>query len=185
MSGRLIYVMGPSGAGKDSLMRYARQRLADCGEVLFAHRYITRPADAGSENHIALSEAEFRARCCQGCFALTWEAHGLSYGIGREIDLWLAADINVAINGSREYFPTARSRYPDIVGVLVEASPEVLAARLAERGRESAAACAARLQRAVETAAADGVIRLSNDGPLELAGERLVNLMRQAASVTG
>jgi ribose 1,5-bisphosphokinase len=184
MAGRLIYVMGPSGVGKDSLMRYARERLAHCGDVLFAHRYITRPADAGGENHIALSDAEFRARSAQGCFALDWEAHGLRYGIGREIDLWLHAGLNVAVNGSREYFPVARSRYPDLAGILVEAAPALLAARLAARGRESAENRAARLERAELSTANEQVIRLANDGPIEVAGERLVNLMRQTASVT-
>ena len=42
-TGQLIYVMGPSGAGKDSLLGYARERLAE-QPLVFAHRYITRPA---------------------------------------------------------------------------------------------------------------------------------------------
>ena len=58
--GRLIWLMGPSGAGKDSLLAALRQR--EHPQLLVAHRYITRPASAGSENHIALSEKEFFTR---------------------------------------------------------------------------------------------------------------------------
>ena len=42
MTGRLIYVIGPSGSGKDSLMQYARKHCPG-NEAAFAHRYITRP----------------------------------------------------------------------------------------------------------------------------------------------
>lgn len=47
MNARAVYVVGPSGSGKDRLLRYARERLADEPGLVFAHRYITRPADAG------------------------------------------------------------------------------------------------------------------------------------------
>ena len=81
MQGRLIAVMGPSGAGKDALIAYARAK-SDPAQVIVAHRYITRPAGAGGENHVALSAAEFAARRAAGLFALAWESHGLAYGVG-------------------------------------------------------------------------------------------------------
>jgi ribose 1,5-bisphosphokinase len=170
--------MGASGVGKDSLIDYARRRLAGNRQVFFAHRYITRPADAGGENHVALTPEEFAARQTQGCFVLAWQAHGLQYGIGREINFWLGMDIHVAINGSREHYPQARALYPDLVGVLIEAPPEVLAARLARRDREQEDAIAHRLERArLLVGGSDDLVRISNDGPLELAGERLVALL--------
>lgn len=60
MMGKLIWLMGPSGSGKDSLL--AELRLREQTQLLVAHRYITRDASAGSENHIALSEREFYPR---------------------------------------------------------------------------------------------------------------------------
>jgi ribose 1,5-bisphosphokinase len=81
----LIYVMGPSGCGKDSLLRYARARLAGDPAVVFAHRYITRAAAAGGENHVELTPAEFATRLRKHLFALTWESHGHAYGVGIEI----------------------------------------------------------------------------------------------------
>lgn len=83
----LIYLMGPSGAGKDSLLE--RLRAATGAGPLVAHRYITRPANAGCENHIALSEQEFLRRRAKGLFALDWQAHEQHYAFGIEVDLWL------------------------------------------------------------------------------------------------
>ncbi|MBK4785966.1 MAG: hypothetical protein FT714_18485 [Pantoea sp. Pent] len=85
---RLIWLTGPSGSGKDSLLNALREAPPD--KLVIAHRYITRPADAGGENHVALSEAEFRRREALGLFAISWRAHGLSYALGEEIDHWLA-----------------------------------------------------------------------------------------------
>ncbi|MBV8262011.1 MAG: phosphonate metabolism protein/1,5-bisphosphokinase (PRPP-forming) PhnN, partial [Paraburkholderia sp.] len=104
MKGGLIYVMGPSGAGKDTLLRYARGRLAR-ESVVFAHRYITREdsGGGGGENHIALTEAEFETRSQRGLFALQWRSHALRYGVGVEIDQWMALGCTVVVNGSRAY----------------------------------------------------------------------------------
>ncbi|WP_077135873.1 ribose 1,5-bisphosphokinase, partial [Shigella sonnei] len=105
MMGKLIWLMGPSGSGKDSLL--AELRLREQTQLLVAHRYITRDASAGSENHIALSEQEFFTRAGQNLLALSWHANGLYYGVGVEIDLWLHAGFDVLVNGSRAHLPQA------------------------------------------------------------------------------
>jgi phosphonate metabolism protein/1,5-bisphosphokinase (PRPP-forming) PhnN len=156
VEGRLFYVIGPSGSGKDSLMRYGRQRLAGDPRVVFAHRYITRPVDLHGENHVALTEDEFDARLAAGLFAMHWESHGLRYGIGREINLWLAKGCNVVMNGSRAYLPEARRHYPALTAVLVTVSPEVLAARLRARGRETEDQVSQRITRARRFMSLDG-----------------------------
>jgi ribose 1,5-bisphosphokinase len=174
-AGRLIYVVGASGSGKDSLMRYSRERLAGNPNVLFAHRYITRPADAGGENHVALSPDEFEARERARLFAMCWQSHGHEYGIGIEINQWLALGITVVVNGSRDYLQQARRRYPELLPVWVKVSPEVLRRRLEARGRESADLIEARLARnKIMSEPAAGGIVISNDGPLPEAGEALV-----------
>jgi ribose 1,5-bisphosphokinase len=93
--------MGPSGAGKDSVMNRGRALLPATAPVFFAHRYITRPADIGGENHIALTEAEFRLRRDHGLFAFDWEAHGNRYAIGSEIQTWRTAGLTVVVSGPR------------------------------------------------------------------------------------
>ncbi|WP_296659387.1 phosphonate metabolism protein/1,5-bisphosphokinase (PRPP-forming) PhnN [Paraburkholderia sp.] len=182
MMAPLIYVMGPSGAGKDSLLDFARTRLAADG-VMFAHRYITR-ADGGGENHIALTDPEFEARSRRGLFALQWRSHALRYGIGVEIDQWLAHGCTVIVNGSRAYAGEALARYPQTRFVHIEAALEVLAARLAARGRETPAQIAARLARQApfDALAGASVDRIDNSGRLEDAGEVFVDVVRRVAA---
>lgn len=136
MMGKLIWLMGPSGSGKDSLL--AELRLREQTQLLVAHRYITRDASAGSENHIALSEREFFTRAGQNLLALSWHANGLYYGVGIEIDLWLHAGFDVVVNGSRAHLPQARARYQSaLLPVCLQVSPEILRQRTENRGRET------------------------------------------------
>ena len=182
MTARLIYVVGASGSGKDSLMRYARNRLAHESQVVFAHRYITRAADAGGENHVALTQEEFESRRRAGLMAMHWESHGHAYGLGIEVNQWLAKGITVVVNGSREYLETAAQRYPELVPVWIEVSPEVLRARLQARGREGAEEIEKRLARAPKNqflGRRGELIR--NDGELRVAGDTLVELIRHGS----
>jgi ribose 1,5-bisphosphokinase len=181
VEGKLFYVIGPSGSGKDSLMRFGRERLSADPGVVFAHRYITRPVELHGENHVALTEAEFDARLAAGLFAMHWGSHGLRYGIGREINFWLAKGCNVVMNGSREYLPEARRRYPALTAVLVTVSPEVLASRLRARGRETEDQISQRIVRARQFMCPEGRLEIiENDAELRVAGERLVQLLSVA-----
>jgi ribose 1,5-bisphosphokinase len=177
--GRLFYVVGASGVGKDSLMQYARETLDKTHPIVFAHRYITRPAKAGGENHIALSECEFALRERHSLFAMDWQSHGFRYAIGIEIDAWLAKGMTVVVNGSRAYTQKARERYPVMHVVWISARPQVLATRLVRRGRESQAEIAARLERnsRIEVELPSSALHISNDGVLESAGSRLIALL--------
>ncbi|KUM04702.1 phosphonate metabolism protein/1,5-bisphosphokinase (PRPP-forming) PhnN [Chromobacterium subtsugae] len=177
-TGALWYVIGPSGAGKDSLLAYVRQRVPADGGLMFAHRYITRPADAGGENHVALSPEEFDQRERAGCFALAWRRNGLAYGLGAEVGLWLAQGLDVVVNGSRSSLPLAVRRFPGLRPLWITASPEVLAARLRARGREGEEAIARRLAEAASFVPPAGCAVLVNDGALELAGETLLGWLR-------
>ena len=180
MSGTLFYVIGASGAGKDSLLGGARAQLA--GEnIVFAHRYITRPVELAGENHIALSPQEFHARQKAGLFAMHWHSHDLDYGLGMEINLWLERGLNVVMNGSRAYLDEAARHYPhNLVPVLVRVAPGVLRKRLEARGRESAAQIDERLAGAV---AFEGLNHprlaiIQNDGELAQATAQLVEVLR-------
>lgn len=149
--GKLIWLMGPSGSGKDSLLAALRQR--EHTQLLVAHRYITRAANAGNENHIALSEQEFFTRAGQNLLALSWHANGLYYGVGVEIDLWLHAGFDVVVNGSRAHLPQAQARYGKaLLPICLQVSPDILRQRLQARGRESETEIAARLARAARYA---------------------------------
>jgi ribose 1,5-bisphosphokinase len=154
----LVLVVGPSGAGKDSLLNAARETFRDDTRIGFARRVITRPADPDGENHEPASEADFAART----FALSWSAHGLRYGI--PVDAMRAAPVVVA-NVSRGVIAEAAVGYRVHV-IQITASPEVLAARLAGRGRESSADVTRRLARVAAIPDGVEVETIWNDGTL-------------------
>ncbi len=114
MAGRLIYLIGPSGSGKDSLLDAAREPLAQC-DCRIVRRVITRSAEAIGEAAHGVSAEQFATMQAQGAFALSWKANGLSYGIPIDIEQWLAAGQDVLVNGSRGYLPQARERYPELL----------------------------------------------------------------------
>jgi ribose 1,5-bisphosphokinase len=177
----LYYVIGPSGAGKDSILTYARKHIGPNTSVVFAHRYITRPADAGAENHISLSHQEFDHRSQMGCFAMQWFSHNNWYGVGIEIDQWLGKGLNVVVNGSRVYLEDALRDYPDLIPVMVTASPEILRIRLQSRGRENMEEIEKRVMQAITLDRAiqhPGLVRIANEGALAEAGNCFIALIR-------
>jgi ribose 1,5-bisphosphokinase len=180
-SAPIVYVMGPSGAGKDSVLRYARERL-DGQAIVFAHRYITRLPVPGDENHIALRPAEFIARRSRKLFAMHWEAHGLHYGIGIEVDAWREAGFVVVVSGSRAHFEERLAVFPDVIPVLVTCDMATLARRLAARGREDARKVQERVERAATLPIAHpALVTIDNSGPIDVAGERLLEILIAAA----
>ncbi|MDH1728851.1 phosphonate metabolism protein/1,5-bisphosphokinase (PRPP-forming) PhnN [Pseudomonas chengduensis] len=136
MQGRLIYLMGPSGSGKDSLLQAARAPLEAHG-CRFARRVITRSAESVGEDALGVTPDEFERLEGEGAFALSWRANGLAYGIPREIGDWLSAGQDVLINGSRGHLEVARQRYPQLLAILLQVDEAVLRQRLLARGRET------------------------------------------------
>ena len=146
----IFAVVGPSGAGKDLLIRGA---LAARPDLRLVRRVITRPADAGSEDHEPATEDGFLARVAQGDFALFWHAHGLSYGLPKQA---FEAPGDVLFNGSRAVLSDAARVFPGLQVILVTAPDDILAARLAARGRENPDDIRARLARG-DFALPDGI----------------------------
>jgi len=175
--GLFVAIVGPSGVGKDALIRGLAARLGEADGVAFARRVVTRSADA-FEDHDTLAEAEFVAAEAEGRFALAWRAHGLCYGVPREIEARLAAGQAVVCNVSRAAVADVRRLYSPSLVVLVTARPEILAARLAGRGRDDGASRRERLERSVVAEVAlepDAII--DNDGALDEAIARLHDLV--------
>ncbi len=144
--GTLIYLIGPSGSGKDSLLQAARPQLELQG-CRVARRVITRSAEAVGEDAEAVSPEQFEQLESAGAFAMSWRANGLAYGLPAQINDWLAAGQDVLVNGSRAYLPEARRRYPNLLAILLTVDAGVLRERLLARGRESVAEIDARLAR--------------------------------------
>ncbi len=178
----LIYVMGPSGAGKTRVIEYARRKIDGSLPIVFAHRYITRPPDRDSENYVALSFREFALRKSHGLFCVDWEAYGFSYGIGVEIESWLAAGLTVVIDGSRAHFIGRKADLGNVVPVLMTAGHDELRRRLTAREREDAKAIEERLRRAGKFTPADlSMVTIDNSGPVEQAGEAFTAILTEQA----
>ena len=173
----LVLVVGPSGAGKDTLLDAARRALADDSRYCFVRRVITRSADAGGEAHEAVTEEEFAGRD----FALQWRAHGLGYGIPSAIIDDIRSGRVVVANVSRTVIADAARRFPTRV-IAVTAPADVLAARLASRARENSPDQALRLSRSVAMPAHVDVDTVLNDGSLEAGVTRFLAALSRAAS---
>lgn len=174
--GTLFLVVGPSGAGKDSVIAGARAKLAGDPRYVFIRRYITRPEDAGGEDHLPIAPDAFEAARSAGAFALSWQAHGLSYALPASIDDVLASGRHAIANVSRSVIAEARRRHAPVRILNITASPETLRTRLEARGRESAEDIAARAGRTIAfDARQDDVVTIANDGPLERAVDEMIS----------
>ena len=181
MSGRLVYCMGPSGAGKDSLLDWLRHHLPAAHAPHWARRTINRTAAPGGEAHESVDAAAFQQLRAQQAFALHWEANGLHYGVRHAELAPLSQRRWVVVNGSRAYLPQALQSHPDLVAVHITASPDVLRRRLATRGRESAAQIEARVRRAAnyQPPPHAAAVEVHNDGALDDAGRALMKALQQ------
>jgi ribose 1,5-bisphosphokinase len=176
--GHLVLVVGPSGAGKDTLIGLARARCRADAAVVFPRRLVTRPATP-AEDHASISVAEFDQAVRDGRLAIWWEAHGLRYGIPAGIDADLRAGRTVVCNVSRTVVGALRARYARVTAVLVTAPEPLLAARLAARRRASDGRPADRLGRQVPGGfdlRPDALI--DNAGTAEAGALRLLSLIR-------
>jgi thymidine phosphorylase len=173
-SGAFFFVVGASGVGKDTLIAGAMQVLAPTGRTAQARRAITRPEGPG-EDHEPVSPEAFAARQAAGGFLLTWDAHGLRYGLPATLLDQQAAGLNIVVSGSRAALPHLVGRVPRLVVIEVTAPAAALRDRILARGRETAAEVEERLSRAVPPLP-DGlpVIRVHNDASVQEGVARLV-----------
>ncbi len=179
----LVLIVGPSGAGKDTLLGAARAALADEPRVRFVRRVVTRATSGHAGDEEFLDEAEFRARCDARAYALWWQAHGFFYGVPADIADDLGAGRVVVASVSRAVLAEAASRFSVRV-VEITARREILASRLAGRGREDPAAVAERLSRAVAIPEGLAVSAIVNDGAVEQGTSALLSLLREIIDET-
>ena len=174
MAGCLVLVVGPSGAGKDTLIRLAREALAGDPRTVFPRRLVTRPPSADEDND-EIDAAAFAEGCAAGRFTLHWRAHGLGYAIPAEAGRLAEAGHVVVCNVSRRVVAQARAAGLRVSVVEITAPPEILMQRLAARGRAEDGDLAARLARAVPV---EADLRILNVGAPEAGAARLVAHLR-------
>jgi len=179
--GHLVLVVGPSGAGKDTLLHKAHEQYADDRAYYFPRRFITRPADAGGEPHISITRREFDKKRNAGQFSLWWDANGHCYGIPADVEEAQRQGVTVVVNVSRTVIDLARESHAPVLVILVTARPDVLASRLAQRGRESVGEIENRLRRAARyLPSGDDVCPVDNSGALAHAVDAFTTILRYA-----
>jgi ribose 1,5-bisphosphokinase len=179
--GALVLVVGPSGAGKDTMIRHAQAALAADARFSFPRRIVTRAADPSLEDHDTVEPAEFARQKLRGDYALDWEAHGLSYALPGSIDATIHAGRIVVANGSRRIVARAVEKYSRCHILVVTARPEVLAERLKARSRETVEEIAARLDREAMLPPAVMPILIDNSGPIETGARRFIDALLRIA----
>jgi ribose 1,5-bisphosphokinase len=182
--GALVVVVGPSGAGKDTLIGLARTLCADDPRIVFPRRIVTRPASE-AEPHDSATPFEFDAAVAQRAYAFWWEAHGLKYALSGAIDSELRTGNTVVCNVSRAVVRELRERYAHLTVVMVTAPKDVLVARLAARGRETGGDVAERLGRTAPTI--DDVapdVTIENIGDPKEGANRLADVLRRQSKRT-
>lgn len=144
--GRFVLVVGPSGAGKDTLIAGTKAGCSETPTIVFPRRVVTRPATE-AEDHDSLKDTAFDCAVKNGAFAFWWQAHGLKYGIPRTADDDVRAGRTVICNVSRRIAADVRARYARVDAVLVTAPAEILTARLSGRSRDTDGSLVERIKR--------------------------------------
>lgn len=178
-SERLIVVVGPSGAGKDSVLRAWLAALPAAERPSLVRRTITRAPGDATEGHEPIDEQAFLEAQARGVFALSWQAHGLHYGVRGEQLEPLRQGRWVVMNGSRAHLPELRIVAPRARVIEIAAAPALRRVRLAAREREHGEAARDRLARQVPDAGAELII--ANEGPLSAAVDALQRWWREAS----
>lgn len=175
---RLYYLVGPSGAGKDTLLNEIKQKQYSDHQPTVGHRYITRTPTINDENHIQLSTFDFNRRKDSGLFLFDWTSHGYQYAIGKEVKKWIKSGNNVIVNGSREYLKQAQDIYPPLIPIWITVSESVLRDRLIKRGRETAKEIELRLNRnsTLELQKPPSCVLINNDQSIEDTVGQIITL---------
>jgi ribose 1,5-bisphosphokinase len=175
--GRLILVVGPSGAGKDTLLGLAKAACADDANIVFPRRIVTREASEFEDNEQVGLDA-FRQALAQDIYAMHWEAHGHCYALPRAIDDDIRAGRIVIVNVSRTVISAMRRAYAEVVVVAITAPPQVLAERIAMRARASDGKAEQRLGRTVDDIAAAPDVTIMNVSSAEYHARQLVRVIK-------
>jgi len=177
--GSFVAVVGPSGAGKDTLINWLKSKLEGEDRVMFVRRTVTRDADGTTEDHDSLDRESFAVEEEAGHYAVCWEAHGLRYGIPTAA-LHHVENGGIAIaNGSRRALGEIERVFGNLLVVSLTVDRDVLAKRLAARGRETATEIEKRLARSGEALPVRcRMVEIDNTGAVERAGEAFLALLR-------
>ncbi len=177
--GTFFLIVGPSGAGKDSLIQGAETALSQNENYVFAKRVITRAPDPEREPHESVTEVEFAKRQKEKAFMLTWRVYGTDYGIPALYDDDLRAGRHVVANVSRGVVGDAVAHFRPASVIQITAPPPILEYRL--NARDDISHLEERLARTVMLPDGISVNHLLNTKDVETGVGRLVSLLETLA----
>ena len=144
--GLLIVISGPSGVGKDTLIKRLLQLNPELVYSVSGTTRKPRPAEKPDENYTFLSREQFLSLVDQGAFLEHANYNGHLYGTFRDrVEKARAAGHDVVLKIDVQGAEQVRRLLPDAVSIFVVApSEQELEQRLKERGSESAEDTASR-----------------------------------------
>jgi ribose 1,5-bisphosphokinase len=184
--GLFVAIVGPSGAGKDTLIRAVAEAVCDQPGIIFVRRVITRLSDGVTEDHDTMTPQAFEAGRTAGMFCLSWGAHGRLYGLPRSALNAVYRGNTVVANVSRTVLAEAVRTFDRVAVVEITADPEILVQRIIARGRESADEARGRVARSVAfhvPHAARSYVRIDNSGPIDFAKYQLIKILGSGGQV--
>ena len=156
MRGKLIVVSGPSGAGKDTLIRDALGAIPQLALIASATTREPREGEVDGKDHVFLSREEFE-RWIEEDRLLEWaEYSGNLYGTPKHsveelLDEGRSVILRIELQGARQI----KRRRPDAVMVFVRApSLEETRRRLESRATETSESVESRMATAIREVAA-------------------------------
>lgn len=136
MIGRLIYLMGFFGLGKDSLLQVVCEFLVLCGCCIVWWVIMCFVEVVGEDVQVVIL-VQFDIFEWVLVFVMSWCVNGFCYGILVQIDEWLVQGYDVLVNGLCGYLVQVCWCYLDLFVVLFGVKFEVLCQCLLVCGWES------------------------------------------------
>lgn len=181
----VVVLSGPSGAGKDSVLRAALERDPLLATVVTAKTRPPRPGEQHGVHQLFLSDEEFQALLDEGGFLEHALVYGHRSGVPRDPVVRLIAEgktvvLRTDVQGAR----TLRRAIPAALLIFLTAPTlDVLAGRMRARGGDDAAEMAKRLAIAEEEMAQaawfDVVIENADDSLERAVDELLAVIARE------
>lgn len=167
---KIILIVGASGVGKDTLIKYARKKMKK--EINFVRRYITRKPDKNEKNFFVDNSA-FKVLKDNNFFVSSWSAHENLYGIAKSS---IKEGVNV-ISISRKEIEHFESIYNNVTTINITVPKNILKVRLISRGRETKEEIKKRLLRDYGVIKAKKIVEFENILELTISVEIFTKLL--------
>lgn len=177
---KILLITGPSGAGKDSLLRLAAHHFRKDSRLCLVKRYITRQPDSNEQNYF-VDHAAFTLLCKNNFFISHWNAHGNLYGIPRTGLPDKNENTLAIISISRQNVGDFERCFERVTTLGIKVDPDILRNRLRARGREDDKSIEKRLQRTAPPIKARRMLHFDNSEELACSGKQFLDLLDSLA----